>query len=76
MANALALLLGKAAEKSTAPTVRKSGPPEDLIKAVADFRSAPTDSEAADALMLAVQLASECGNSDLDDDSPALPVAE
>jgi hypothetical protein len=56
MANALALLLGKAAAK--APT-KRSGPSEDLIKAIADFRSAPSDEEAADALLLAVQLAGE-----------------
>jgi hypothetical protein len=75
VANALALLLGKAAENKPTVVARK-GPPEDLIKAVADFRSAPTDSEAADALMLAVQLASECGNSDLVDDGPAPAVGE
>ncbi len=73
--NALALLLGKVAKASATPAARK-GPPEDLIKAVADFRSAPNDSEAADALMLAVQLATECGSSDLSDDAPAAPVGE
>lgn len=67
-ANALALLLGKVAAKA-APG--RKGPPEDLIKAIADFRSAPSDSEAADALLLAVQLANECGNSDLDDTGPS-----
>lgn len=67
MANALALLLGKVAEKSITKSKRK-GPPEDLIKAVADFRSAPSDVDAADALMLAVQLARDTGTSDIDDD--------
>jgi hypothetical protein len=60
--DALALLLGKAAAKSVAA---KKGLPEDLIKAVADFRAAPSDTDAAEALMLAVQLAGECGNTDL-----------
>lgn len=72
--SALALLLGSAASKPA--TAKRKGPPEDLIKAVADFRSAPSDTEAADALMLAVQLAGEVGNSDLADDSPAVdPIA-
>ncbi len=64
MANALALLLGKLSEKST----KRAGPPEDLIKAVADFRAAPSDAEAADALLLAVQLAGEHGNADVADE--------
>lgn len=66
-ASALALLLGKAATAKAAPA--RKGPPEDLIKAIADFRAAPSDEEAADALLLAVQLASEAGNSDLGDES-------
>ena len=66
MANALALLLAKAAEK---PTTKRSGPSEDLIKAIADFRSAPSDEEAADALLLAVQLAGE-------EPAPADPTPE
>jgi hypothetical protein len=65
MADALALLLGKAVEKSAA--AKKSGPPEDLIKAIADFRAAHSDVDAADALLLAVKLAGECGDSDLAD---------
>lgn len=64
MANALALLLGKVAAK--APETKRKGPSEDLIKAIADFRSAPTDEEAADSLLLAVKLAGENGDSDLD----------
>lgn len=71
MANALALLLGKAAEKSAAKP-SKPGISEDLIKAVADFRAAPSDVEAADALLLAVQLAGEHGNADVaDEPAPA-----
>ena len=66
MADALALLLGKAVAAKETPA--RKGLNEDLIKAVADFRSAPTDSEAADALLLAVQLAGEHGNADLADD--------
>jgi hypothetical protein len=61
MSDALALLLGKAVEKAA----KGKGLPEDLLKAVSDFRSAPSDTEAAEALVLAVQLASENGNSDL-----------
>lgn len=61
MADALALLLGKVAEKAS----KGKSLPEDLIKAVADFRSAGSDSEAAEALALAVQLASDNANSDL-----------
>jgi hypothetical protein len=64
--NALALLLGKAVEKAAKT---KAGPPEDLIKAVADFRAAPSDAEAADALLLAVQLAGEHGNADVADEA-------
>jgi hypothetical protein len=63
MANALALLLGKVAKAS-----KRSGPPEDLNKAVADFRAAASDSDAADALLLAVQLAGEHGNADVADE--------
>jgi hypothetical protein len=62
VANALALLLGAAGAKAV---TAKKGLPEDLIKAVADFRAAPTDTDAAEALVLAVQLAGENGNSDL-----------
>jgi hypothetical protein len=64
--NALALLLGKAA--AVKAPAKRSGPHEDLVKAIADFRSAPNDVEAADALLLAVQLAGEQGNSDLADE--------
>lgn len=64
MANALALLLGAAAKAQPG----KAGPPEDLIKAVANFRAAASDSEATEALMLAVQLAGEAGNADVADD--------
>ncbi len=72
--SALALLLGKAAP--TAATAKRKGPPEDLVKAIADFRGAASDSEAAEALMLAVQLAGEVGNSDLADEVPAVdPIA-
>lgn len=64
MANALALLLGQVAEKAA----KKSGVPDDLIKAVADFRAAANDADAADALLLAVQLAGEHGNADVADE--------
>jgi hypothetical protein len=67
MADALALLLGKAIAAKAA--TKRKGPPEDLIKAIADFRSAPTDEEAADALLLAVQLAGEHGNADVADEA-------
>jgi hypothetical protein len=66
--NALALLLGQAATKAKAAAPAKRGVPEDLIKAVADFRAAPTDVDAADALLLAVQLASDHGNADVADE--------
>ncbi len=65
MANALALLLGKIAAAPKA----KAGLPEDLVKAVANFRAAANDTDAADALLLAVQLASEHGNADVADES-------
>jgi hypothetical protein len=58
----LALLLGKAVEKAS----KGKSLPEDLIKAVADFRSAASDTEATEALVLAVQLAGDNANADLD----------
>jgi hypothetical protein len=64
MANALALLLGAA----KASGAKKAGLSEDLVKAVADFRAAANDSDAADALLLAVQLAGEHGNADVADE--------
>ncbi len=64
MADALSLLLGKVAAKAATA----KGLPEDLVKAVADFRSAASDTEAAEALTLAVQLAANNGNADLAED--------
>lgn len=69
MADALTLLLGKVAAASKKPAA-KPALSEDLIKAIADFRSAPSDVEAADALLLAVELAKEHGNADVADPDP------
>ncbi len=65
MANALAMLLGKA----VAEKIKRKGPPEDLVKAISDFRTATSDVDAADALLLAVKLAGESDDSDLADEA-------
>jgi len=63
--DALAALLGKKTEPTEKAEPASAGPDPDLVQAVADFRNASTPKEAAEALLLALQLANEQGNSDL-----------
>jgi len=65
MADALAALLGKKTEPTKKPEPESTGPDPDFVQAVADFRNASTSKEAAEALLLALQLANEQDNSDL-----------